>query len=110
MILLFTLTATTVSYGDDGIGMQVSHKFVRGMTNTFTGWVEMPKQVYLGTTEGSIAMGTVKGIVQGIGMAFARTAAGLYDIATFPIPIPWHYQPLFEPEYVWQDEGEAQVN
>jgi putative exosortase-associated protein (TIGR04073 family) len=109
LILLFTFTITAVSYGADGVGIQLGHKLVRGVANTFTGWVEIPKQVYLETTEGSIPTGTVKGIVQGVGMAFARTTAGLYDIATFPIPVPWHYQPLFEPEYVWQDEVEAQA-
>lgn len=97
-----TLASTTVSYGDDSMGTQIQHKFIRGVTNTFTGWVEIPKQMYLRTSEGPPVIGAVQGVMEGIGMAFARTTAGLYEVATFPVPLPWHYKPLFEPEYVWQ--------
>jgi hypothetical protein len=37
-------------------------------------------------------------------MTLARTVAGIYEIFTFPIPIPLHYQPLIQPPYVWQPE------
>ena len=90
--------------GGAGIGVQIGQKFIRGITNTFTGWVEMPKQMYLRTTQGPLAIGVLRGILEGIGMSFARTSAGLYDLATFPVPWPWHYRPLLEPEYVWQAE------
>jgi len=108
--LILILTTATLSYGNDSIPAQIGHKLTRGMANTLTGWAEMPKQMYLRATEGSLAMGVVKGVMEGIGMTFARTTAGLYEIATFAIPLPWHYQPLFEPEYVWQDEEEDHVN
>jgi len=94
----------TDSSGDVGVGVQIGQKFIRGMANTFTGWVEMPKQMYLRTSKGPLVIGVVQGILEGIGMSFARTSAGLYDIATFPLPLPWHYGPLLEPEYVWQAE------
>ena len=90
--------------GGAGIGVQIGQKFIRGITNTFTGWVEMPKQMYLRITQGPFAIGVLRGILEGIGMSFARTSAGLYELATFPVPWPWHYRPLLEPEYVWQAE------
>ena len=99
---VLALSTQAPTYNNTGV--QIGQKFIRGVTNTFTGWVEMPKQVYLRTTKGPLVTGVVQGILGGIGMSFARTSAGLYDIATFPLPLPWHYGPLLEPEYVWQAE------
>jgi putative exosortase-associated protein (TIGR04073 family) len=103
-----TLAAAPLCYGDDNVAGQIAHKFVRGVANTVTGWVEMPKQMYLKTTQGPPVIGTLQGIMEGVGLGFARTTAGLYEIATFPIPLPMHYEPLFRPEYVWQDEEEKE--
>ncbi|KAB2659696.1 MAG: exosortase system-associated protein, TIGR04073 family [Verrucomicrobia bacterium] len=36
------------------------------------------------------------GLVHGLGRTLARTGAGIYEIATFPIP---SYKPFFKPEY-----------
>ncbi len=102
------LSTTTLSYGDDSVAGRIGHKLVRGVANTVTGWVEMPKQMYLKTTQGPPVIGTLQGIVEGVGLGFARTTAGLYEIATFPVPLPMHYEPLFQPEYVWQDEEEKE--
>jgi putative exosortase-associated protein (TIGR04073 family) len=104
LILILVLNVSTQAYSDDGIPRQIGHKLARGMANTLTGWAEVPKQMYLKTSEGPLPMGVVEGVVEAIGMTFARTTAGLYEIATFAIPLPWHYQPLFEPEYVWEQE------
>ena len=90
-----------VSYGEEPVGTGMGKKAVRGAANLFTGWVEIPKQIYLRTSEGPYVVGTAQGIMEGIGMSFARTTAGLYELVTFPVPLPWSYRPLFEPEYVW---------
>lgn len=95
---------------NDSFAGQIGHKLIRGVANAITGWVEIPKQMYLRTTDGPFVVGSVQGVVEGIGMSFARTTAGLYEVATFAVPLPWHYEPLFKPEYVWQDEGEDQIN
>jgi len=91
-------------FGEDEVPLHIGKKFARGFVNAVTGWAELPKQVYLKTRQGPAVIGTVRGVVEGVGMGFARTTAGFYDIATFPLPLPWHYEPLFEPEYVWQSE------
>ncbi len=93
---------------NDSVAGRIGHKLIRGVANTVTGWVEMPKQMYLKTTQGPPVIGTLQGIVEGVGLGFARTTAGLYEIATFPVPLPMHYEPLFQPEYVWQDEEEKE--
>lgn len=84
-------------------GEQISKKFVRGVVNLSTGWLELPRQVYeVGQTEGWIT-GALRGPFDGIGMFFARTVAGVVEVATFPVPLPT-YQPILTPTYAWEPE------
>ncbi|MBI3603168.1 MAG: exosortase system-associated protein, TIGR04073 family [Nitrospirae bacterium] len=81
---------------------QVGKKFMRGTTNFVTGWVEVPKQIYLvGRNEGWVT-GAIRGPIDGLGWFIARTVGGAYEVLTFPFPLPLKYQPMFTPEYVWQ--------
>lgn len=87
-----------------GVVERAGEKLVRGLVNLGTGWVEILKQPYLiGKQHGWLA-GTLRGPVEGLGMVVARTVGGAYEILTFPLPIPSGYQPMVEPDYVWQDE------
>ncbi len=83
---------------------QAGMKLVRGAINVSTGWIELPKQIYLIGQEEGWGVGVWRGPIDGLGMFIARTVAGAYDVLTFPIPVPPRYQPLFEPSYVWQDD------
>lgn len=90
------------------IESQITHKLVRGLLNLSTGWMEVPRQIYeVGRTEGWMT-GVLRGPFDGIGMLFARTAAGVVEVATFPVPLPT-YQPLVIPAYVWEPEGQPQA-
>ncbi|MGH7163899.1 MAG: exosortase system-associated protein, TIGR04073 family [Nitrospiraceae bacterium] len=83
---------------------QVAMKLVRGLANFTTGWAEIPKQIYLvGQKEGWVT-GALRGPMDGIGMFVARTIAGAYEVVSFPLPIPPHYQALLQPDFVWQPE------
>lgn len=88
---------------------RIGTKFVRGLANLVTGVGEFPKQIYLiGKNEGWV-QGTFRGPVEGLGMFIARSVAGVYELATFPIPVPPGYQPMLLPEYVWQLEPTSQL-
>lgn len=92
---------------EPGLAQQIGTKFVRGVANLTTGWVEIPKQIYVvGTNEGWVA-GALRGPFDGLGMFAARTIAGAYEILTFPIPVPPNYHPMFSPDYVWETEPPA---
>ena len=39
--------------------------------------------------------------MKGIGMTLVRTGAGIFEVATFPFPVPEAYKPVIEPEYVF---------
>ena len=72
-------------------------KLGRGVSNALGGWLEIPATAHAWysqrDTAGSLIGGTVHGVVRGIG----RTAVGLFETATFLLPIPAGYAPIVPP-------------
>jgi putative exosortase-associated protein (TIGR04073 family) len=85
----------------EGIVDKMSFKFVRGVTNVATSIVEIPKQSYL-TVRDRGAVGYVVGPIKGIGMTVYRAVLGAVEAVCFMVPQPGYYDPMLEPEYVWQ--------
>ncbi len=76
----------------------------RGVSNILFGWVDIPAEMNRvkaapgNTSEaGSLIVGSLKGIFKMMG----RMAAGVYEVCTFPIPVPAQYDPVVDPEFVW---------
>lgn len=44
----------------------------------------------------------MSGSVRGVAFMGGRALAGVYDIVTFPIPLPKEYGPLVQPEFPWE--------
>ena len=82
-------------------------KFTRGAINTVTGWVEVPKRIQETSQESGAAAGFTWGLLRGLGYGFIRTAAGLYELVTFPFPAPPGYVSVIEPEFVFSNEPAA---
>ena len=81
-------------------------KLGRGVANIVTGWVEIPKRIYeTSHAQGAVA-GLMWGVVRGVGYGFVRTAAGFYELFTFPFPAPPDYLPIIQPEYVFIDNAQ----
>ena len=76
-------------------------KLTRGFVNLVTGWVEVPKRVQETSAIDGAAAGFTWGILRGIGYGFMRTAAGFYELFTFPFPAPPGYESVIQPEYVF---------
>ena len=76
-------------------------KLGRGVANTLTGWVEIPKNVYATSVEDNTFTGMTLGLAKGAGMTIVRMGAGIYELVTFPFPLPEDYKPILEPEYVF---------
>ncbi len=93
---LLLLTVTTVCYAQDAFT-----KLGRGVANALTGWVELPKNIYDTSVKDNAFAGVTLGLAKGAGMTLVRTGAGIYEIATFPFPLPENYKPILEPEYVF---------
>jgi putative exosortase-associated protein (TIGR04073 family) len=79
-------------------------KLTRGGVNLLTGWVELPKRIQETSQSSGSAAGFTWGLLRGLGHGFIRTAAGLYELVTFPFPAPPDYQSIIQPEYVFSVE------
>lgn len=77
-----------------------AHKFGRGLANAATGWVELPRQIYLVSSETDPLTGLIYGTIKGVSYSVLRTGSGAYDVASFVIP-PYD-RPLLNPEFVFE--------
>ena len=82
----------------------MANKLVRGVANVATGWLELPKQIYLTIKEDGVTKGLTVGPLKGVGMTLVRTVIGAGEVATFFVAYPGFYDPYFEPPFVWQKE------
>lgn len=80
-------------------------KLVRGLANVFLGFIEIPRNVHNTTEEESLLAGWTVGLGKGVGYTVLRMVVGLYEVVTFPFPVPKDYVPVFEPDYVWHAPG-----
>jgi len=78
----------------------MSYKLVRGVTNIATSFVEIPKQSYLSVRDQG-GVGYVVGPIKGVGMTIYRAFVGCMETAFFMVPQPGYYDPMVDPDYVW---------
>jgi putative exosortase-associated protein (TIGR04073 family) len=83
------------------IAEKMAIKFVRGITNTVTSIVEIPKQTIL-TGRDMGPVGYVIGPIKGVGMTLYRGLIGVAETLFCMVPQPGYYDPMIEPNYVWQ--------
>ena len=99
---LLPLGALATDIDDPPKGQNALRKLGRGIANVLFGIVEVPNQITKATSEhggGALPYGIGKGFVRW----FGRELAGVYDIVTFPVPIPKGYKPVMKPEFPADD-------
>lgn len=99
LVMVMVLAVATVSYAQDP-----AKKLGRGLANILTGWIELPKNIYDTSVEDNPLAGLTIGLAKGVGMTIVRTGAGIYEVVTFPFPIPEDYGPVLEPEFVFSEQ------
>lgn len=84
-------------------------KMTRGLVNTGSFWVELPRNMYVETRDNPI-VGPVKGFFKGLGLSGVRLVSGVMDIATFGTVDDMYsvYDQYEFPYFVWQDYGKAE--
>ncbi len=82
----------------------MANKAARGAANIATGWLELPKQIYLTYNEEGATKGILVGPLKGLGMTLVRTFSGIGELTTFFVAYPGFYDPYFDPPFVWQKE------
>jgi len=83
------------------IAEKMAVKFTRGVANTFTCLVELPKQTVL-TVRDMGGAGYVVGPAKGVIMTLYRGFIGMTEALLFLVPQPGYYDPMIEPSYVWE--------
>ncbi len=99
LVVIGLLTISAPSYAQDAF-----KKLGRGIVNTFTGWLEIPKGVVDESKANNVFTGLTVGTIKGLGLGLVRTGAGIYETITFPFPIPEGYEPIVKPEYVYSSD------
>jgi putative exosortase-associated protein (TIGR04073 family) len=82
------------------------HKAGRGLTNVLTGWIEVPKQIHMGSQEANPVTGLAWGFVKGVGLTVLRGGVGIYEAVTFAIPYPKDFASPYDlmelTDYAWE--------
>ena len=82
------------------------HKMGRGVVNVLTGWIEIPKQIRLGSQGTNPVTGAGYGLLKGASLTLLRGGVGLFEALTFPIPYPKDFGSPYEPmelnDYAWE--------
>jgi len=90
-------------FAEEIVPPAAAEKAVRGLANTGLGVVvELPKTVYYDTLEDGPLYGLTVGVLEGLSWGIARTLVGVYEIVTFPFPIPEGYRPIYRPSYPYE--------
>jgi len=101
LIFLLAVSFAMPAYCDDAL-----KKLGRGICNVLTCPAELflqPSRV--NNSDGPMA-GFTYGIIKGVAMMGLRAVIGVYEVATFPIPVPKNYEPILkDPEFVFEEQN-----
>lgn len=102
LFVLLPLTARADSE-DMPKGQNALRKLGRGTANVLFGVVEVPNQVTKANSEHGGGAGFGYGIPKGLFRWVGRELVGVYEIVTFPVPLPRGYKPIMHPEWPNED-------
>ncbi len=105
-LLLAAFAAPSVWAGNNDqapSGHNALRKLGRGFSNLLFGIVEIPNQFTKVRSEQGGAAGVTYGVGKGIVRFVARELVGVYEIVTFPAPLPKGYKPVMKPEWPNED-------
>ena len=79
-------------------------KLGRGILNILDAVTEIPGTVMRESSADGVATGVTAGTVKGIVNTVVRGLVGVYEVATFPIPVPEGYAPILDDPKFLQSE------
>jgi len=75
-------------------------KLGRGLANVVTSPIEFFSGISHANNENGFMAALTWGVIRGLAKTVQRAVVGVYEVATFPIPIPRDYEPIMEdPEF-----------
>jgi putative exosortase-associated protein (TIGR04073 family) len=100
MVIVSPLPAQMYATAEDTPkGQNALRKLGRGAANVVFGIAEVPNQYSSANAQGGASAAIGYGIPKGIVRWFGRELVGVYEIVTFPLPLPRGYKPIMKPEW-----------
>jgi putative exosortase-associated protein (TIGR04073 family) len=103
---MVTVLVVCASFAPSVSAQDPIHKMGRGLTNVLTGWIEVPKQIHVGSQEQNPVTGVGRGLFRGTSLTLLRTGIGLFEAVTFPVAYPSGFGSPYEPmelhDYAWE--------
>ena len=94
-LLISFLFITGTSYADTAL-----KKLGRGLANAVTCPIEIPYRISEVNEDSGPLAAFTWGVLDGIFRMTMRLVVGAYEIVSFPIPFPAHYEPIIDdPEF-----------
>lgn len=101
MVVMFVVSVVFISYADDG----PVKKLGRGIANVVTSPFEIPMDMGETKDESGIFAAFTWGLLKGTVDMVKRAVVGVYEIVTFPVPLPADYKPIIDdPEFILEKE------
>ena len=107
--IVFVLIMSILYIQSPCFAQNMLKKLGRGLANVGTGVFELPKSVQESFYEDGPIAAVTYGIIDGIYKFLVRTVVGVYEIATFPIPLPADYEHIVEPEFLFSADDDYVV-
>ena len=99
IVSFFAASVAAPAYCDDAL-----KKLGRGTANVLTAPLELLEQQQRANRDDGPFAGLTYGVFKGVCMTGVRALVGVYEIVTFPIPIPKNYKPILKnPEFFLED-------
>ncbi len=110
IIALILVAVMVVMSGVPAYAGDAVEKLGRGTANVATCSFELPQTMGQTAEEKGPFAGLTWGVFQGALNVAARAAVGVYEIATFPLPLPKNYEPVLkEPEFFLPTEERGRL-
>ena len=101
LITIFVISEASAAFASETPQFR---KFRRGFCNLFTFHMEVGRQMTEEGKKGGPGQAATMGLAKGLGMAGLRALTGVYEVITFPLPLPPKYEPIMnDPEFFWTE-------
>ena len=101
IVFVLFLSLSSQLFAEDN----ATKKLGRGVANVVTCPFELPKSMGETNEESGIFAGMTWGLFEGLVGTVKRAVVGVYEVATFPVPLPSQYKPILkDPEFFLESE------
>ena len=101
-VALFAMTAPAAQGAELESPGTPMRKLQRGFLNVALSPWEIAHELSTDKKSDRVVPTWASGLVRGSVYAVGRAATGIFEMVTFPVPVPAKYEPVVEPEFEWQ--------